>query len=85
MNPNEGEYCWVGLDDCQVAVLQDLRWTPELIQWRNFLTLLEDQTVSLAQPKKLYATDMAIPKANTISSFASTKQRLVFKESNCPK
>ena len=82
MNPTEGKYCWNGLDNCEVAVLQDLRWSPELIKWSDILTLLEGQTVHLARPKNIYATDMTIHKTNTIPFFASTKQPLVLKDSH---
>lgn len=77
LNPTEGKYCWVGLDDCEVAVLQDLRWSPELIKWSDFLILLEGQTVHLARPKNVFATDLTIDKSNTIPFFASTKAPLI--------
>lgn len=78
INPTEGKYCWVGLDDCEVALLQDLRWSPELIKWSDFLVLLEGQTVHLARPRNVYPTDMTIPKSNTIPFFATTKLPLVY-------
>ena len=76
VNPTEGKYCWVGLDECEVALLQDLRWTPELIKWSDFLILLEGQTVQLARPKNVYASDMTIPKSNTIPFLATSKAPL---------
>ena len=82
MDPTEGKYCWVGLDSCEVALLQDLRWSPELIKWSDFLTLLEGQTVHLARPKNVYATDMRILKTNTIPFFASSKEPLVLRDSH---
>lgn len=77
INPTEGKYCWVGLDKCEVAILQDLRWSPELIKWSDFLVLLEGQTVHLARPKNVFATDMTIKKSNKIPFFASTVAPLV--------
>ena len=78
INPTEGKYCWNGLDECEVALLQDLRWTPELIKWSDFLVLLEGQTVHLARPRNVYPTDMTISKSNTIPFFATTKVPLVY-------
>lgn len=40
-------YAWVGLDKCEVAYLNDFRWTPEIIAWSDLLLLLEGQTVHL--------------------------------------
>jgi len=33
VNPASGKYAWVGLDEKEVAYLNDLRWTEELIRW----------------------------------------------------
>ena len=82
MNPTEGKYCWVGLDDCEVAVLQDLRWSPNLIKWSDFLVLLEGQTVHLARPKNVFPTDLTINKSNKLPFFASSKAPLVLLDSN---
>ena len=77
-NPAPGKYAWVGLDECEVCLLQDLRWSEELIKWSDFLLLLEGQTVHLARPKNLFSTDLTIHKSNTLPFFASTKEPLEF-------
>ena len=40
--------------------LNDLRWTPDMIAWPEFLNLLEGQTVHLAAPKSHYAQDIVL-------------------------
>ena len=73
MNPATGKYAWVGLDECEVAYLNDFRWSPELIKWSDFLLLLEGQTVHLARPRNIFATDLCIQRDNTLPIFATSK------------
>ena len=81
MNPTEGKYCWVGLEKCEVCILQDLSWSPELIKWTDFLILLEGQTVHLARPKNAFTTDLKIDKTNKIPFLATAKLPMVLKDS----
>lgn len=78
MNPATGRYAWVGLDECELAYLNDFRWSAELIAWNDFLLLLEGQTVHLSRPKNQFATDMVIERENTIPFFATSKSRIEF-------
>lgn len=73
VNPATGKYAWVGLDECELAYLNDFRWSQELIAWNDFLLLLEGQTVHLPRPKNQFASDMIIPKENTIPFLATSK------------
>ena len=52
MNPAQGKYSWVGLDEFEVAYLNDFRWNGETIAWNDFLLLLEGQTVNLPRPDR---------------------------------
>jgi len=63
----------VGLDECEVAYLNDLRWTEERIKWNDFLLLLEGQTVHLPRPKNQFATDLVIERDNKLPFFATSK------------
>ena len=47
VNPAMGRYVWIGLDECEVAYLNDFRWSGELICWNDFLLFLEGQTIHL--------------------------------------
>ena len=78
VNPASGRYAWVGLDECEVAYLNDFRWTSESIAWSDFLLLLEGQTVHLPRPKNQFATDMRIDRENTIPFFATSKAQIEF-------
>ena len=79
MNPADGKYAWVGLDECEVAVLQDFRWHSDNISWNQMLLLLEDQTVHLPWPRNLFPSDMEILCENTIPFFATSKAALEYK------
>ena len=78
MNPATGKYAWVGLDECEVAYLNDFRWSAELIAWNDFLLLLEGQTVHLPRPKNQFVTDMVIDRTNTMPIFATSKGPIEF-------
>jgi len=78
VNPATGRYAWIGLDECEVAYLNDFRWSAEIIAWNNFLLLLEGQTVHLPRPKNQFATDMCIDRNNTIPFFATSKCAIEF-------
>ena len=73
VNPAVGRYAWIGLDEAEVAFLNDFRWTSETIEWNVFLLLLEGATVHLPRPKNQYPEDMTIERSNTIPFFATSK------------
>ena len=77
-SPTPGRYAWVGHDECELALIQDLRWSDELIKWNDFLLLLEGQTVHLARPKNLFSTDLTIHKSNKLPFFATTKEPMEY-------
>ena len=78
VNPTTGRYAWVGIDECEVAFLNDFRWTSETISWSDLLLLLEGQTVHLPRPKNLYATDLVIDRKNKIPILATSKYPIEF-------
>ena len=57
-NPATGRYAWVGLDNAEVAYLNDFRWSSEIIAWNDLLLLLGSLTVHLPRPNNVYATEM---------------------------
>jgi len=77
-NPATGRYAWLGLDECDVAYLNDLRWSSELIGWNDFLLLLEGQTVHLSRPKNQFVTDMVIHRENTLPILATSKEAIEY-------
>ena len=58
-NPANDKYAWVGADNCEVIFLNDFRWSPEVIAWKEFL-LLEGQIVHLPSPKNHFSKDVCI-------------------------
>ena len=78
MNPAAGKYAWIGLELCEIAFLNDLRWTEDLIRWNDFLLLLEGQTVHLPRPKNQFISDLVIEKDNILPFFATSKSRIEF-------
>ena len=80
VNPATGWYAWVGLNECEVAYLNDFRWSTEITTWSDILLLLENQTMHLPRPKNRYATGMYIQRKNTIPVFATRKKPIEFIE-----
>ena len=56
--------------------LNDFRWSSQIIQWHDFLLLLEGQMVHLPAPKTHYAKDIALEKDTPI--FCTGKQPFVY-------
>lgn len=78
INPANTKYAWIGLEDSEVAYLNDFRWNREMIEWSDFLLLLEGQTVHLPRPKNQYATDLAIDRKHSIPFFATSKSAIQY-------
>ena len=75
-NPAHDKYAWVGADKSEVILLQDFRWSSELIQWKDLLLLLEGEIVNLPSPKNHFVSDVCM---NTdIPIFATSKCRVEY-------
>ena len=61
-NPANDKYAWVGADQVEIIVLQDFRWSPELIAWKDLLLLLEGETVKL--PSLLSSAEARVINSN---------------------
>lgn len=75
-NPASTSFAWVGAEKAECIFLNDFRWSPSVIQWHDFLLLLEGQLVHLPAPKTHYAKDIAFNKDTPI--FATGKNPIVF-------
>lgn len=71
-NPSNTKYAWVSLEDKEVALLNDFRWSAECIDWKDFLLLLEGDTVNLPRPKNTFATDLTIERSNSVPFFSTS-------------
>ena len=77
VSPSSARYAWIGIKGCEVAFLNDYRWSAEAISWADLLLLLEGATVHLPRPKNLYATDLCIHHSNRLPIFATGKAPIV--------
>ena len=75
-NPATTSYAWVGAELAEVIFLNDFRWTPEILAWKDFLLLLEGQTLHLATPKSHFAKDILFDRNTPI--FATSKEPIEF-------
>jgi hypothetical protein len=76
VNPAVDKYAWVGAEECEVIYLNDFRWSPALISWKDFLLLLEGHIVHLPAPKNQYSNDVCID--TDIPIFATSKEPIVY-------
>lgn len=78
-NPACDKYAWVGADRAQVILLNDFRWSRDLIPWNDLLLLLEGETVKLPAPKNMYSQDVLIN--SDVPVFATSKCKIRFRGS----
>ncbi|CAB4020514.1 Hypothetical predicted protein [Paramuricea clavata] len=76
-NPANDKYAWVGADKAEVILLQDFRFSKEVITWKDLLLLLEGETVKLPAPKNHFANDVVI--SSDVPIFATSKAPIVYK------
>ena len=50
-NPARSTFNWVGVEECEVIILNDFRWSPSVIAWEQLLQLLEGDTTNFPAPK----------------------------------
>ena len=75
-NPANNKYGWINVDRAEVILLNDIRWSPELIVWDDFLRLLEGHVVNLPAPKNHYSQDIRMDKDTPI--FATSKAEITY-------
>jgi hypothetical protein len=75
-NPATTSYAWVGSENAEVIFLNDFRWSPEILAWKDMQLLLEGQTLHLPAPKTHFAKDIVFDRDTPI--FATSKGPIVF-------
>ena len=78
INPSATSYAWVGLEESEIAYLNNFRYTPECIKWSDFLLLLKGQTFNLPRPRNQFSSDLTILRDNTIPFFATSKSPIEY-------
>jgi hypothetical protein len=78
-NPAADKYAWVGADKAEIILLNDFRWSRELIEWKSLLLLLEGDRVNLPAPKNHFVTDVCVD--SDIPVFATSKAVIKYRGS----
>ncbi len=65
-NPATTSDAWLGVEDAEVILLNDCRWSSEGIAWKEFLLLLEGQPIHFPAPKTSYARDIYLQRDKPI-------------------
>ncbi len=76
-NPANGKYASVGADKAEIILLQDFRYSKDVITWKDLLLLLEGETVRLPAPKNHFSTDIVIE--SDVPIFATTKSPIIYR------
>ena len=66
MNPATGSFAWLGIEEGEVIILNDFRWSEKIISWQDFLKLLEGDTVHIPTPKTHFEKDIIFSKDTPI-------------------
>ncbi len=74
-NPAHGTFAWVRVDEKEVILLNDFRWSPVIIAWETLLLLLEGDTTHLPAPKNACYRDIEL--ASDTPIFATADMPIV--------
>ena len=75
-NPATTTYALLGVEEAEMILLNDFRWSSEIIAWKDFLLLLEGQPIHFPAPKTSYAKDILLERDTPI--FATSKAQIVY-------
>eukprot|EP00794_Sanderia_malayensis_P006610 gene6610-biopygen5384 len=75
-NPATTSYAWIGVEEAEIILMNDFRWSNELIVWKDLLLLLEGQAVHFPAPKSQYAQDIYLEQDTPV--FATSKGAIEF-------
>lgn len=75
-NPATSTFAWVEAEKAEVIFLNDFRWNSQVIQWHDFLLMLEGQPVHLPAPKSHFSKDLEFVADTPI--FCTTKHDFVY-------
>ena len=75
--PANDKYTSVGPEKAKIFLLNDFRWSKDLICWHDILILLEGKTVKLPVLKNIYSEDIVI--STDVAIFATSKSSMKHK------
>ena len=59
-NPATSTFNWLGVEQKEIILLNDFRWSPAMLPWHDLLLLLEGDTVNFPAPKNEYARNITL-------------------------
>ena len=75
VNPSRSSFNWVGVEEAEIIFLDDLRWSKQLIEWNDFLSLLGGEPLHFPSPKNTTNKDICLTKDTPI--FATSKDEVI--------
>ena len=75
-NPATTSYAWLGVEEAEIILLNNFRWSKEVIARKELLLLLEGQPIHFPAPKTSYAKDILLEKDTPI--FATSKAPIAY-------
>lgn len=76
-NPANHKFGWSGAESASIIMLQDFRWSKDLISWKDFLLLLEGEIVKLPAPRNIFKEDVCID--TPVAIFGTSKSQITYK------
>ena len=73
-NPANHKFCWVGADKATILMLQDFRWSKDLVTWKDLLLFLEGEKVKFPAPRNLFRDDVYI--YGNVAIFATSRSEI---------
>ena len=59
-NPASGSFAWFGVQNAECILLNDFRWSPQVIPCHDLLLILEGHVEHLPAPKTNFAKDISL-------------------------
>lgn len=57
-NPSGGSFSWIGANEADVVLLNDIRYSECVMKWDLFLNLLEGAPIAISMPKNHHSADV---------------------------
>ena len=75
--PAHDKYTRVGSEKPKMFLLNDIRWSKDLIPWHDMLLLLDDETVKLPATKNIYSENIVISTDGTKLATSKSSMQVI--------
>ena len=75
--PAHDKYTQVGSEKPKMFLLNDIRWSKDLIPWHDMLLLLDDETVKLPVTKNIYSENIVISTDGTKLATSKSSMQVI--------